>query len=29
MSNQQTNLVSDLPHEAWLYPSQWGELKLE
>ncbi|MBN2449510.1 MAG: hypothetical protein JXR77_03925 [Lentisphaeria bacterium] len=28
-SNPQTNLVSDLPHEAWLYPSLWGEFVLE
>ena len=25
-SNPNTNLVSDLPHEAWLYPNTWGEL---
>lgn len=25
-SNQDTNLVSDLPLEAWLYPARWGKL---
>ncbi|MFG0251022.1 MAG: sugar-binding protein, partial [Phycisphaeraceae bacterium JB051] len=25
-SNKQTNLISDLPAEAWLYPSQWGKI---
>ncbi|NQT86996.1 hypothetical protein HQ560_09540 [bacterium] len=28
-SNKQTNLVSDLPHEAWLTPARWGEWKFE
>lgn len=28
-SNQNTNLVNDLPAEAWLYPGQWGELRGE
>jgi hypothetical protein len=25
-ANPHTNLVSDLPHEAWLYPQAWGRL---
>jgi hypothetical protein len=28
-SNPNTNLVSDLPLEAWLYPATWGELTFE
>jgi len=28
-ANPHTNLVSDLPHEAWLYPQAWGELLFE
>ena len=28
-SNKQTNLVSDLPFEAWLYPAAWGEWTFE
>jgi hypothetical protein len=28
-ANTQTNLVSDLPHEAWLYPARWGEFQFE
>ena len=24
-----TNLVNDLPLEAWLYPNSWGEFTLE
>ncbi len=28
-SNKSTNLVSDLPSEAWLYPAAWGELLVE
>ena len=28
-SNPHTNLVNDLPHEAWLYPNAWGRLTLE
>jgi hypothetical protein len=28
-SNKQTNLVSDEPSEAWLYPANWGELAFE
>ena len=28
-SNQGTNLVSDLPLEAWLVPAAWGEWKFE
>ena len=28
-SNPHTNLVSDLPHEAWLYPAAWGEMEFE
>jgi hypothetical protein len=28
-SNQDTNLVSDLPLEAWLYPARWSELRVE
>ena len=28
-SNQATNLTNDLPSEAWLYPSTWGELRFE
>ena len=28
-ANQATNLVNDLPLEAWLYPASWGELTLE
>ena len=28
-SNQETNLVSDLPSEAWLYPDRWGQFKFE
>lgn len=27
-SNKQTNLVNDLPSEAWLYPSQWGTINI-
>jgi hypothetical protein len=27
--NKATNLVNDLPSEAWLYPETWGELKVE
>jgi hypothetical protein len=27
--NPNTNLVSDLPLEAWLYPATWGELTFE
>ncbi|NQT20372.1 MAG: hypothetical protein HQ592_11750, partial [Planctomycetes bacterium] len=27
--NQHTNLVNDLPHEAWLYPDKWGEMTFE
>ena len=28
-SNPHTNLTSDLPLEAWLYPATWGELTFE
>ena len=28
-SNPHTNLVNDLPHEAWLYPNAWGSLRFE
>ena len=28
-SNTATNLVNDMPLEAWLYPDTWGELKFE
>ena len=28
-SNKATNLVNDLPSEAWLYPNTWGELLFE
>ena len=28
-SNKATNLVNDLPSEAWLYPETWGELVFE
>jgi len=28
-SNPNSNLVSDLPLEAWLYPATWGELIFE
>lgn len=28
-SNQATNLTSDMPSEAWLYPATWGEFKFE
>jgi len=28
-SNPHSNLVSDLPLEAWLYPATWGELTFE
>lgn len=28
-SNKQTNLVSDLPSEAWLYPQQWGSITVK
>lgn len=28
-SNKQTNLVSDLPMEAWLNPDKWGTFKFE
>lgn len=28
-SNKQTNLISDLPSEAWLYPQQWGSLTVK
>ena len=28
-SNQRTNLVNDLPSEAWLYPAAWGTLTFE
>ncbi|MFW5923191.1 MAG: hypothetical protein ACOCSQ_02280 [Planctomycetota bacterium] len=28
-SNKDTNLVNDLPSEAWLYPMNWGTIKLE
>ncbi len=28
-ANKQTNLVNDLPSEAWLYPNMWGELTFE
>ncbi len=28
-SNKATNLVNDLPSEAWLYPETWGELRFE
>ncbi len=28
-SNKATNLTSDKPQEAWLYPHQWGELTFE
>jgi len=28
-SNTATNLVNDLPLEAWLYPQAWGELTFE
>jgi hypothetical protein len=28
-SNKATNLTSDMPLEAWLYPETWGEFKFE
>jgi len=28
-SNKQTNLISDLPSEAWLYPQQWGHITVK
>lgn len=28
-SNEATNLVNDLPSEAWLYPETWGDLRFE
>jgi hypothetical protein len=28
-SNKDTNLVSDLPHEAWMTPSSWGTIVFE
>ncbi|MAX25660.1 MAG: hypothetical protein CMJ19_14265 [Phycisphaeraceae bacterium] len=28
-SNKQTNLISDLPAESWLYPSQWGNISIK
>jgi hypothetical protein len=28
-ANKETNLVNDEPLEAWLYPENWGELKLQ
>ena len=28
-ANRHTNLVNDLPSEAWLYPERWGELTFE
>lgn len=28
-SNKATNLVNDLPQEAWLYPETWGEFVFE
>jgi hypothetical protein len=28
-SNPKTNLVNDLPSEAWLYPQQWGQIKVQ
>ena len=28
-ANKDTNLVSDMPMEAWLYPASWGELVFE
>ncbi len=28
-ANRATNIVSDLPHEARLYPTQWGEWRFE
>jgi len=28
-SNKHTNLVNDEPHEAWLYPHEWGRITFE
>jgi hypothetical protein len=28
-ANSDSNLVSDMPQEAWLYPASWGELVFE
>ncbi|MCL2105398.1 MAG: hypothetical protein FWH21_10225, partial [Kiritimatiellaeota bacterium] len=28
-ANKDTNLVSDLPQESWLYPAAWGEIVFE
>ncbi|MHC4502857.1 MAG: sugar-binding protein [Planctomycetota bacterium] len=28
-SNKHTNLVNDEPHEAWLYPHEWGQITFE
>ena len=28
-SNKKTNLVNDLPSEAWLYPKSWGRLSFK
>lgn len=28
-SNKDTNLVSDLPQESWLYPNTWGQLNFQ
>jgi hypothetical protein len=28
-ANKATNLVSDMPQEAWLYPKAWGEIRFE
>ena len=28
-ANKDTNLVNDLPQEAWLYPATWGLLTFD
>jgi hypothetical protein len=28
-SNKQTNLISDLPAESWLYPNLWGKISIK
>jgi len=28
-ANKDTNLISDLPAEAWMYPTSWGEIVFE
>lgn len=28
-TNKDTNLVNDLPQEAWLFPATWGRINFE